>query len=39
MHYPGCCFCGVMENSVVSLCDRVILIFRDIIYVINMLYL
>jgi hypothetical protein len=35
---PGCCFCGVMESSVVPFHMRVVLVFRDIMYVINILY-
>jgi hypothetical protein len=38
MHCPGYCSYGVMEFSVVLLHKRVILVFRDIIYVINILY-
>jgi hypothetical protein len=35
---PGCCSCGVLESSVVPFRKRVALVFRDIIYVINILY-
>jgi hypothetical protein len=38
MRYPGCCSCGVMESSDVLFHKRVVLVFRDIIYVINILY-
>jgi hypothetical protein len=39
MRYPGCCSCGVMEYSSVLFHKRVILVFRDIIYVINILFM
>jgi hypothetical protein len=39
MRYPGCSSFGVMESSAVPFHERVILVFRDIIYVINILYL
>jgi hypothetical protein len=39
MRCPGCCSCSVIESSVVLFCKKVILVFRDIIYVINILYL
>jgi hypothetical protein len=35
---PGCCSCGVMESFNVLFHKRVALVFRDIIYVINILY-
>jgi hypothetical protein len=35
---PGCRSCGVMEFSVVSLRLRVVIVFRDIIYEIIILY-
>jgi hypothetical protein len=35
---PDCCSCGVMEFSAVLFRKRVILVFRDIIYVINIIY-
>jgi hypothetical protein len=38
LRYPGCCSCGVMESSVVPFRKRAILVFRDNIYVINILY-
>jgi hypothetical protein len=38
MRCPGCYSCGVMEFSVVLLHKRAVLVFRDIIYVINILY-
>jgi hypothetical protein len=38
MRCPGCYSCGVMESSTVLFRERVILVFRDIIYVINILY-
>jgi hypothetical protein len=38
MRCPGCCSCGVSESSAVPFRMRVILAFRDIIYVINILY-
>jgi hypothetical protein len=38
MRYPGCCSCGVMESSAILLHKRVILVFRDIIYIIFILY-
>jgi hypothetical protein len=39
MHCPGCYSCGVLESSAVPFCKRVILVFVDIIYVINIVYL
>jgi hypothetical protein len=39
MCYPGFYSCGVMEASAGSLRLRVIIVFRDIIYVIMILYL
>jgi hypothetical protein len=39
MRCLGCDSCSVMESSAVLLPKRVILVFRDIIYVINILYL
>jgi hypothetical protein len=38
MRYPGCCSRGVLESSAISFRMRVIFVFRDIIYVINILY-
>jgi hypothetical protein len=38
VHYPSCYSCGVMESSVVPFRLRVILVFRDNIYVIIILY-
>jgi hypothetical protein len=38
MYYPGCYSCGSMESSDVPFHKRVILVFRDIIYVINIIY-
>jgi hypothetical protein len=38
MRCPNCCSCGVMESSGISFRKRVDLVFRDIIYVINILY-
>jgi hypothetical protein len=38
MCYPDCCSCGVTESSVVLFRKRVALEFRDIIYIINILY-
>jgi hypothetical protein len=38
MRCLDCCSCGVMESFVVLFRKRVILVFRDIIYVINILY-
>jgi hypothetical protein len=38
MCYPDCRSYGVMESSVVSLRLRVVIVFRDIIYVIIILY-
>jgi hypothetical protein len=35
---PGCCSCEVMESSAISLRLRVVIVFRDIIYVIIILY-
>jgi hypothetical protein len=35
---PGCHSCGVMESSVVPFRLRVVIVFRDIIYVIIILY-
>jgi hypothetical protein len=35
---PDCCSCGVMESSAVPFRLRVILVFRDIIYVIIVFY-
>jgi hypothetical protein len=39
MRYPGCCSYGVLESFAILFCKRVVLVFRDIIYVINILYL
>jgi hypothetical protein len=36
---PGCYFCDIMKYSAVLLRKRIVLVFRDIIYVINILYL
>jgi hypothetical protein len=38
VRYPGCRSCGVIESSAVMFCKRVILVFRNIIYVIIILY-
>jgi hypothetical protein len=38
MRHPNCCSCGVMESSAVMFCKRVTLVFRDIIYIVNILY-
>jgi hypothetical protein len=38
MRYPSCCSCGVMESSAVLFHKRVALVFRDNIYVANILY-
>jgi hypothetical protein len=38
MRFPGCCSCGVMESFIVLFHKRVVLVFRDFIYVINILY-
>jgi hypothetical protein len=38
VHYPDYCFCGVMEYYVVPFCKSVVFVFRDIIYIINILY-
>jgi hypothetical protein len=38
MRCPGCYSCGVIESSIVLLHKRVVLVLRDIIYVINILY-
>jgi hypothetical protein len=38
MCYPGYCSCGVLESSAVPFHKIVALVFRDIIYVINILY-
>jgi hypothetical protein len=35
---PSCRFCGVMESFALLFCKRVALVFRDIIYVIIILY-
>jgi hypothetical protein len=35
---PGCRSCGVMESSTIPSCLTVIVVFRDIIYVIIILY-
>jgi hypothetical protein len=35
---PGYCSCGVIESSTVSFHKIVALVFRDIIYIINILY-
>jgi hypothetical protein len=37
MRCPGCYSCGVMESSVVLLRENAV-VFRDIIYIINILY-
>jgi hypothetical protein len=38
MRCPSCCSCGAMESFVVPFCKRDVIVFRDIIYVINILY-
>jgi hypothetical protein len=38
MCYPGCSSYDVMESSVILVSLRVILVFKDIIYVVNILY-
>jgi hypothetical protein len=38
MRCPGCCSCDVMESSTVLFRKRVIFVFRDIIFVLNILY-
>jgi hypothetical protein len=38
VHCPGCYSCGVLESSAVPFHKRVVLVFRDFIYVINILY-
>jgi hypothetical protein len=38
LRYPSCCSRGVIESSDVLFYKRIILVFRDIIYVINILY-
>jgi hypothetical protein len=38
MRCPSCYSYGVKESSAVPFYERVILVFRDIIYVINILY-
>jgi hypothetical protein len=38
MHCPDCYSCGVLESSAVPFCKRVVLVFVDIIYVINIVY-
>jgi hypothetical protein len=35
---PDCYFCGVVEFSTIPFHLRIALVFRDIIYVINILY-
>jgi hypothetical protein len=35
---PGCCSCGAMESSAILFHKRVTLVYKDIIYVINILY-
>jgi hypothetical protein len=37
VRYPGCHSCSVMKSSAVPFGKRVILVFRDIIYVIIIL--
>jgi hypothetical protein len=37
MRCSGCCSCGVLESSALPFHKRVILLFRDILYVINIL--
>jgi hypothetical protein len=39
MRCPGCCSYGVIESSIVLFHKRVTLVIRDIICVINILYL
>jgi hypothetical protein len=39
MRCSGCCSCGVMESSAVPFRKRAILVFRDTIYIIIILYL
>jgi hypothetical protein len=38
MRCPGYCSCGVMESSTVLFYKRVAFVFRDIMYVINIIY-
>jgi hypothetical protein len=38
MHGSDCCSYGVMKSSAVLFCEKVVLVFRDIIYIINILY-
>jgi hypothetical protein len=38
MHCPSCCSCGIVDSSAIPFYKRVALVFRDIIYVINILY-
>jgi hypothetical protein len=38
MRYLGCCYCGVMESSTVPFHKRVIFVFINNIYIINILY-
>jgi hypothetical protein len=38
MRYSGCCSYGVLESSAIPFRMRVILVFRDIINAINILY-
>jgi hypothetical protein len=35
---PGCCSCGILESFAVSFHMIVVLVFRDNIYVITILY-
>jgi hypothetical protein len=38
VHCPGCCPYGVLESSAIPFCMRVVLVFRDNIYVANTLF-
>jgi hypothetical protein len=38
VRYRGCHSCGVMESSAIPFHKRVALVYRDITYVINILY-
>jgi hypothetical protein len=38
MHCPSCHSCGIMESPTVPFCLRVVIVFRDNIYVLIILY-
>jgi hypothetical protein len=39
MRYPSCYSYGIIESFAILFCKKVALVFSDIVYVINILYL